>query len=177
MGCGGGRHSELLAAYGFDLDSVDVNPAMLEKTAVRLKAKNLEGNVQNGSILKLPFKDERFDIVVATGVLHQAKSIDEYKAAISELGRVTAPSGAVLLNIFTNDVWDDSYKTLDDTHNAVITKEGPGMTLLSKESFVQYMNDARFNLEVDYGVDIKQENTGARAVFRAVFRKEAKGAS
>lgn len=171
LGCGGGRHSELLARRGFVLDAVDVNTAMLARSAKRLAESNLKGNIQEASITSLPFEDARFDVVITTGVLHQAKTVADYHVAIKELSRVTKDGGTILLNIFTNDVWDETYTPLDDTHNSVITEQGVRMTLLSKDEFIGAMKTAGFGLVLDYGTDIKQENTGQRAVFRAVFGK------
>jgi ubiquinone/menaquinone biosynthesis C-methylase UbiE len=171
LGCGGGRHSELLARAGCDVSSVDVNPAMLAQTARRLESQNLTAEIQYGSILDIPFDDETFDTVITTGVLHQAKSLDEYVRAVAELSRVVKPNGTVLLNIFTNLVWDDTYETISEDGFSVMTREGLPMTLLSKEIFIDLMQKNQFEMFDDQGEDVKEENTGPRAVFRAFFVK------
>lgn len=171
LGCGGGRHSELLASQGFRLSSVDVNPAMIATTKARLRSKGLEGSVGYGNILSLPYSDSTFDVVVTTGVLHQAKDGHEYDVAIGELARVIRVGGYVLLNIFTDGVWDETYARSETDPAAVITHEGLPMTLLSSADFNDRMRAHDLLCVEEFGEDIKQENTGPRAVYRAHYQK------
>ena len=172
LGCGGGRHSELLASLGHDTHSIDVNPAMLDTTARRIAANGLSADIREGSIDAIPFSDASFDIVVTTGVLHQANNIAEYLTAIAELSRVMKPGAYVLLNIFTNAVWDESYTTVSEDGFSVITREGLPQTLLPRELFDALMAEHSLVLVEDQGEEIKQENTGPRAVYRAIFQKQ-----
>lgn len=171
LGCGGGRHSELLASLGHKVTSIDVNPAMLVTTHARLSALGLVADIHEGSILAIPVDDEEFDVVVTTGVLHQANTIEEYTLALDELARVTKPSGHVLLNTFTNKAWDDTYHVVSSDGYSVLTQEGLPQTLLPRQTFVSMMGAVGFELTSDQGEEIKQENTGSRSVFRAFFQK------
>lgn len=131
-------------------------------------------DIHEGSILAIPADNEVFDIVVTTGVLHQANTIEEYVRALEELARVTKPSGFVLLNIFTNKAWDDTYTVTSPDGYSVLTQEGLPQTLLPRETFVSMMDTVDFELASDQGEEVKQENTGSRAVFRAFFQKRDK---
>jgi len=173
LGCGGGRHSELLASRGYEVCSVDVNPAMLETTRTRLGKLSLSADIREGSITSIPYSDESFGLVVTTGVLHQAKTTAQYGEAMAELNRVMKPEGPVLLNVFTNGVWDDTYTVTSDDGYSVVTQEGLDMTLLPRDTFVDMMADNGFELLEDQGEDVKMENTGPRAVFRGFFVKES----
>jgi ubiquinone/menaquinone biosynthesis C-methylase UbiE len=173
LGCGGGRHSEFFVQHDFNTSAVDINPAMLATTNERVAALGKTIDLQEGSILGIPYLDNEFDIVLTTGVLHQAQNLDQYATAIQELSRVTKPGGHVFLNIFTDGVWDDTYTQLEEF--GVMTKEGLTMTLLPKELFVELMREEGLRLFIDYGEDIKEENTGPRAVYRAIFAKENAG--
>lgn len=144
---------------------------MLNETQTRLSAQSLDNDVRFGSIHDIPYDDETFDLVITTGVLHQAKNIEEYTMAMQELSRVVKPNGVVLLNIFTNTVWDQTYTITSEDGYSVKTAEGLPMTLLPKELFVDMMRYHGFEMIDDQGEDIKQENTGPRAVFRAFFQK------
>lgn len=170
LGCGGGRHSEFIAQNNFVTSAVDINLRMLETTRERVAHIGKPIDIQLGSILDIPHNDHEFDIILATGVLHQAQNVDQYKTAIQELSRVLKPEAFTFLNIFTNSVWDDTYTQLEDKY-AVMTQEGLTMTLLPKELFIEMMADEGLQIFIDYGEDIKQENTGPRAVYRAVFAK------
>jgi len=102
----------------------------------------------------------------------EARTVDEYGQAMDELSRVMQPKAPVLLNVFTNKVWDDTYRTATSDGLSVVTREGLGMTLLPRDLFVDMMAQRGLKLFADQGEDIKMENTGPRAVFRAFFAKE-----
>jgi len=170
LGCGGGRHTELLVQLGFITHILDPNPQMLKCTTQRVGAHLLK-SVKRGSIVKLPFADKVFDIVVTTGVLHQAKNLCEYEQAIRELARVMKPSGVLCLNIFTAKVIDESMSALKSSF-VYETKEGLIMTLLSRECFYKLMEWSGFSLEKEISEDIVSENTGPRAVLRCNFIKK-----
>lgn len=170
LGCGGGRHTELLIELGFKTYIFDFNPQMLKCTIARVGESALAG-VGKGSIVRLPYADNMFDIVVTTGVLHQAKNLDEYEKAIMELARVIKPSGVVCLNIFTSSTIDT---TLTKMSNAFVyeTKESLGMTLLSKNLFYELMEWHGLFLENEISEGVVNENTGPRSVLRCNFIKK-----
>lgn len=169
LGCGGGRHSEAMARAGFKVTSADLTPEMLYRTQQRLSNAGLEANAVQMSIESLPFEDESFDVVVSTGVLHQAKSLTDYDKTLGEVSRVLKPNGLLTMNIFTDSVWDETY-TVPDPENephTVLTRDGLWMTLLSKDDFYKLAESNSLSLEQEVTEDIRQENTGPRAVLRA----------
>jgi ubiquinone/menaquinone biosynthesis C-methylase UbiE len=173
LGCGGGRHTEMLVRKGLKTFAVDVNPSMLEATRERVAqlATDNSPTIQEGSITAIPFPDNFFNIVVTTGVLHQARSQEEYKTAIAELSRVCKDNAVIELNIFTNRDIDPTYVFLDEDKTVVKTKEGLLMTLLPKQLFYDMMADQGFALDKEHIEELKQENTGPRTVLRARFIK------
>lgn len=172
LGCGGGRHSELLAESGFNVISVDPNEGMRRATQTRLAAKGLTATIHEGEILAVPSHDEQFDLVVTTGVLHQANTSAEYEEALSELHRVMKRGAYVCLNIFTNAAWDPTYRTVSEDGYSVMTAEDLPMTLWPRDHFVERMYEHGFILVLDYPEEVRPENTGARAVYRANFQKQ-----
>lgn len=175
LGCGGGRHTELLFKMGFKTWAIDINDGMIEATRRRISLISSEETantrIKYGTILNLPFEDTLFDIVITTGVLHQAESLDEYSLAIKELSRVTKHNGTVLLNIFTNSVIPGNLESIPGKPYTYKTEEGLLMTLLSRPLFNCLMQESGFALEKQYGEDIKEENTGIRSVYRASYLK------
>lgn len=173
LGCGAGRHIFEITKLGFDIYGVDINPAMIlsSKTAYETAGgQNVEKHILEGQILNIPFENNFFDFCVTTGVLHQARSLEEYQNSIEELSRVLKSGAGVSLNIFTNKVNDDTYKWLSEF--VVETKEGLFMTLLSSEKFYELMEKFGLQLVEELAHDIKEENTGPRAVLRANFIKK-----
>ncbi|MEX0917052.1 MAG: class I SAM-dependent methyltransferase [Candidatus Paceibacterota bacterium] len=169
LGCGGGRHAEMLVKMGFKTSVIDLNQEMLRTTVRRVGKINL-CSIRRGSIVKLPYKNETFDVIVTTGVLHQTKNIYEYQVAVKEISRVLKPGGLVCLNVFTSRILDDTCTLLADAF-AYQTKEGLDMTLLSKTTFYELMAWYGLTLEDELGEDVVQENTGRRSVLRCNFIK------
>jgi 2-polyprenyl-3-methyl-5-hydroxy-6-metoxy-1,4-benzoquinol methylase len=90
-GCGGGlllaelaRHAE---AYGVDADAESV---ALARAAVG------DDRVQVARLEALPFPDARFDLVMSMDVLEH---LDDDRAALRELRRVTRPGGRMLVSV------------------------------------------------------------------------------
>jgi ubiquinone/menaquinone biosynthesis C-methylase UbiE len=168
LGCGGGRHSELLASRGYNLVAVDRNDSMISYTQRRLGRLGLDASYFQLSIENLALKAESMDVVIATGVLHQAKSIENYEMAISEVSRVMKKGGLLSMNIFTNYAWDESYRVPnDDEPWTVKTMEGLEMTLLSSAMFYNIADSYGLKKEDEISHDIKNENTGKRSVLKA----------
>lgn len=92
VGMGPGRLLELLARRGWTVTGLDASPEMIAAAHARLPG-NDETLVQ-GVIEGLPFTNESFDVVIATGVLEYS-AIDP---ALSELARVLRPDGVVIVS-------------------------------------------------------------------------------
>lgn len=109
LGCAGGRNTELLAHEGFDVWALDASEPMVRRTRARVAAalgrESAEDRVRVGRMDELTvFADGSFDLVVALGVYHNARTRAEWLAALAETARVTAPGGLVLVNQFTPEV-------------------------------------------------------------------------
>lgn len=108
LGCAAGRNTVLLAREGFDVRAVDAAPAMVERTRERvaeiLGPAEAERRVRVGRMENLgDFPDDRFRLVVALGVYHQADSRRGRERALSETARVLEPGGLVLVAVFHPD--------------------------------------------------------------------------
>ena len=88
-GCGNGK---TLSAFSCRAVGVDISPE-----AVRLAGAE---NAVAGDIRALPFSDSVFDAVFCWHVLGHLKEADRVKA-VSELFRVTKPSGSVFFKAFS----------------------------------------------------------------------------
>lgn len=173
LGCGGGRHLEVLLNKGFETYGTDLNDKMIEKCVEILKKyyppNKIKEHLKKANITKIPFPNEYFDCIITTGVLHQAKSLKEYETAIKEISRIIKKNGTLITNIFSSKIKDTSYIYLDK--HTVITKEGLFMTLISKEEYINIMKKNGFKIEHKILEEIKDIETGPRCVLRAVFIK------
>lgn len=93
VGCGGGRTLAALKklgareVYGIDIDEELVN----------LAKKRSNAEVVVGSALDLPFSNNRFDLVICSGVLHHTSDI---KKGIDEIHRVLKQGGMCYLLLY-----------------------------------------------------------------------------
>lgn len=171
LGCGGGRHTELLFTLGFDVYACDVNPEMIKSTIARMKNKfpSYTEKIVFGDVVSPPFTNNYFDVIVSTGVLHQVKSLKDYEKAIFNLSRLIKPGGIACLHIFTNKTVDPSLTEISP--NVFVTKEQVWMTMISKEHFYLLMKKNGFELEEEISEITKNVNTGPRSILKANFIK------
>jgi SAM-dependent methyltransferase len=101
LGCAAGRNTRLLAARGFDVFAVDASRAMAaaarERTAPVLGDREAAFRIRVGTMDRLDdFDGGSFDLIVALGVYHGARTREEWERALDESARVAA-RGAWLL--------------------------------------------------------------------------------
>jgi SAM-dependent methyltransferase len=109
LGCAGGRNTVLLAARGFDVHAMDASAPMVERTRGRVAAivgeEQARERVRVGRMDDLSaFPDSSFDLVVALGIYHNARDLDEWERAVAETARVLRTGGRLLVNHFTPEV-------------------------------------------------------------------------
>ena len=83
-GCGEGVLIEKYRKKGFDIQGFDSNYS--------------SKNIKKGDIIKIPFKEEEFDIVLCLSVLEHL-SFEDQNIALKELNRVLKKSGILVLAI------------------------------------------------------------------------------
>ena len=89
-GCGTGINLEYLNEFG-RVTGVDVS-----EDAIEFCRKRGNENVQRGDLTSLEWEDDRFDLVTVLDVIEH---IDEDRAALAELIRVTKPGGHILITV------------------------------------------------------------------------------
>lgn len=175
LGCGGGRNTELLIKMGFDTYACDLYDSMVKaakkKVVSLLDIRNIEKRIIKASMLKLPFKEESFDIVIANGVYHNTNSPNQFTNAIKETNRITKKNGFVCLNVFYKGLVAPELCTTKLSKYLFMTKEGLHLILLPKRNILlllKSLNLLPFGEIVTYN---RKVNTGLRSVLRGVFKK------
>jgi len=104
VGVGTGRFAEPLQNLGFEVVGVDISTKMVQK-AIDKKIKNLT----YADACHLPFSDSAFDASLSVHVLHL---IENWKAALTEITRVTKHALYAILVENPADTPRDLYKRL-----------------------------------------------------------------
>jgi SAM-dependent methyltransferase len=137
VGCAGGRNTVYLAQAGVDVHAVDASAAMVARTRARLAevlgAESAEARVLRGLMDDLrPVADASMDLVVVLGVLHSARSLEEWHRAIREIRRVLKPGGRTLVSNFSPDSLPHGrpLAALEGEPDRYLWREGRRMILL-----------------------------------------------
>lgn len=105
LGCAGGRNTEYLVRRGAEAWALDAAEAMVTRTRERVAAvagAEAAARVRVGRMDDLgAWADGAFDLVVALGVFHSARTWAEWGRAADEVARVLAEGGWLLFNQFT----------------------------------------------------------------------------
>ncbi len=93
VGVGSGRLLEALAERGWSVAGIDAAPRMVDLARTRVPASADEVTVARAE--SLPFEDEKFDVVVAIGVLEYT----DIESSLRELARVLRPGGRAVVGL------------------------------------------------------------------------------
>jgi tellurite methyltransferase len=95
-GSGSGRNLPYFLRHGFDVCAVDGTAealAQVRRLAAELAPGLPAGNFRVEALDALSFPDEDFDAVIASAVLHFARSEAHFRGMVAELWRVLRPGG------------------------------------------------------------------------------------
>ena len=90
-GSGGGHFSQVAESYGAKVVSMDVGLSLLNQVGERCESKKV-----SGSIVELPFKNNRFDVVMSTEVIEHTP---DPLTALREISAVVKPGGLLLVTV------------------------------------------------------------------------------
>ncbi len=175
LGCGGGRNSEFLHELGLEVFGCDKYSTMIEATKKKLSAKlgkeYLNEHFCVASMDSLPYADNKFDLVLSSGVLHNAESEDEFMQALVQINRVLKSKGLFYLNIFYYSEFSaKEYENLKD--NVFKTKDGFKMVLYNKAKLLDKLTEANFNILEIVSATHESLDVGKRDAIRIMLGKE-----
>jgi SAM-dependent methyltransferase len=105
IGLGEGSDSERLIRLGARWSGVDLTAESVARVRTRLTLRELPWQeLQQGSVLDLPFADNSFDMVFSHGVLHHVPDINQ---AQNEIHRVLRPAGELVIMMYAR--WSLNY--------------------------------------------------------------------
>jgi ubiquinone/menaquinone biosynthesis C-methylase UbiE len=98
LGCGNGRHAELLAARVETVVGFDLSRGLLREARGRATERGFDAGLVQGDAAALPFRPDRFDLAVYVATLHHLRPRSGRLGSLDELARVLAPGGRALVS-------------------------------------------------------------------------------
>jgi len=119
VGCGNGRHSELLAAHARRVVGVDASRSLLALARERARERGWVAAFEPvvADAARLPLADSRADLAVYIATLHHLPTRELRVRSLRELGRVLARDGRALVSAWSteHDRFDDHETGFDTT--------------------------------------------------------------
>jgi len=129
IGCGFGRHLELLLSFSDLVVGIDKSLYMLDKAATRIRARNLCLATQHAR--KLDIIDDAFDYVIC--MTNTFGNFGGYqKEALGEMKRVCKNDGRIIVSVYSQDSVEPRRRSYEEVGlkdiriegNAITTEEG-----------------------------------------------------
>ncbi len=101
LGCGNGRHAELLAGRAERILALDISTASLRTARERAADRGYTLDLVAADAAGLPLVDDRVDLAVYVATLHHLPTRELRLASLDELARVLAPDGRALVSAWS----------------------------------------------------------------------------
>ena len=111
VGCGNGRHSELLADTADRVVALDASRELLLAARDRLSGTRVA--ILQGDATILPMRPESVDVAVYVATLHHLPTTEARRASLDELARVLTPDGHALVS-----AWSTAHDRFDASADA-----------------------------------------------------------
>ncbi|MEB0260543.1 MULTISPECIES: class I SAM-dependent methyltransferase [unclassified Mucilaginibacter] len=141
-GCGGGRNLIYFLQNGFEVHGIDPNPdavahvkELVKELAPKLSAKNFKVTPAE----KLPFKDNEFDLVISSAVLHFATDSNHFDAMLRSMWRVLKPGGYLFARLASDIGIEDKVVALGNSCFAL--PDGSERFLVNEQILLEYTSE------------------------------------
>jgi SAM-dependent methyltransferase len=122
LGCGSGRHLTHLARNGFGVVGMDVSTTALQLTREWIVQEGCDASVVLADMrIPLPFKENSFDGLFSTQVIHHAR-FAVVRRTIGEIFRILTPGGIAFVTVSARK---DDLKHIEIEPNTFVPHAGP----------------------------------------------------
>jgi ubiquinone/menaquinone biosynthesis C-methylase UbiE len=144
LGCGAGHASFATAPFAREVIAFDLTTAMLEVTAAAAKERGFANiGTTQGSVEKLPFNSQQFDLVVSR---YSAHHWNDVRRALQEVKRVLKPGGQVCFIDLTGGP-----SPLLDTHlqSVELARDPSHVRSYNESEWLSFFQAASFNARIE----------------------------
>lgn len=144
-GCGEGRNLNYFIKNDFNVWGIDKNADSIQMLNYLAKSINKEYPLDRfavGSVEDMPYKNQEFDAIISSAVLHFAENKKHFLSMIQELQRVLKSGGILFARVATDVGMEDKFKPLG--HGKFLLPDESVRFLLTKELLGEVMEDFGF---------------------------------
>jgi len=170
VACGAAHAAEVVAPYVRQVVGIDLTVELLELGAGRIADANITNVLlQEGNAQTLPFVGDSFDLVYCFAALHH---IGEPERAVTEMARVCAPTGRVVLMDLlapaaeVRDSFDALHRRIDPSHRRAFL-EAEFVALLPEPCELTYGATASARMPVSIAYTDQSDRDAVDAALRA----------
>ncbi|WP_115864967.1 class I SAM-dependent methyltransferase [Halorussus litoreus] len=113
LGCGNGRHAELLAERADRVVAADASRGVLATARERAANRRFDAELVQTDAARLPLRDATVGLAVYVATLHHLPSEATRRDSLDELARVLAPDGRALVS-----AWSTAHDRFDEDGDA-----------------------------------------------------------
>jgi tellurite methyltransferase len=113
-GCGAGRNLHWFLKEGIKIYGIDQNTlAIIDELKIGYPLLPID-RFQSCPVEYLPFKNNFFDHVISSAVLHFANGLSQFQAMLAEMIRVLKPGGSLFIRMTSDIGIEDKVKLIND---------------------------------------------------------------
>jgi tRNA (uracil-5-)-methyltransferase TRM9 len=101
LGCGNGRHAEVLASHARRVVGADASAGLLAEARARARERAFEVELVQCDAARLPLADESVDLAVYVATLHHLPTREVRLGSLDELARVLGREGVALVSAWS----------------------------------------------------------------------------
>ncbi|WP_256299793.1 class I SAM-dependent methyltransferase [Haloarchaeobius salinus] len=101
LGCGNGRHAELLADRCERVVGADISAGLLATARDRARERSFAVELVQADAARLPLATDSVDLAVYVATLHHLPTREARRRSLDELARVLSPDGTALVSVWS----------------------------------------------------------------------------
>lgn len=113
VGCGNGRHTELLTSVTDRVIGLDVSRGLLQEARTKMAEDGWTGQLLQGNAAELPIDSQTVDVAVYVATLHHLPDRETRVRSLRELARVLIDDGRALVS-----AWSTAHDRFDTDADA-----------------------------------------------------------
>lgn len=149
VGCGNGRHAELLAERAGRVVGIDLSRGLLTEARERARDRGFRLELLQGDAAVLPVRSGSVDAAIYVATIHHLDDRNERLESLNELARVLAPEGRGLVSAWStaHDRFEGVDRTSEEGFDTTVDWTLPGGETIPR--FYHIYAPAEFKADLD----------------------------